>query len=107
MKPDELTLKKDWAEFWASYPKKVSKLAAEKAYRTARIKRQASAQDLLSGLAAYIVHKPEWQEWANGASWLNAGGWMNDYNKPAPAQKPVPLAYRPYVPLRLRTEGEA
>jgi hypothetical protein len=106
MKPDELTLKRDFAEWWSSYPKKVSKLAAEKAYRTARIKRQASAQDLLSGLAQYLLHKPEWQSFANAASWLNAGGWMNDYR--VPAQKPVervPLAYRPYVPLRLREQG--
>jgi hypothetical protein len=105
MRADELTLKHDFAEWWTAYPHKVAKIAAEKAYRTARTKRKASAQDLLTGLAKYIQHKPEWQHWANGASWLHAGRWMDDYSTPAPSEKPqarVPLAYRPYVPLAER-----
>ena len=111
MRVDELTLKHDFAEWWTAYPHKVAKIAADKAYRSARLKRKASAQDLLTGLANYILHKPEWQSWANPASWLNAGRWMDDYSKPAPSEKPqrfVPAAYRPYIPLaeRLRLERD-
>jgi hypothetical protein len=102
MRVDELTLKREWAEWWSNYPHKVAKIAAEKAYRSARVKRKASAQDLLTGLASYIQHKPEWQSWANGASWLNSGRWMDDYSRSAPSRPPVkqlPAAYRPYIPL--------
>jgi hypothetical protein len=102
---NELELARDFKEWWSNYPHKVARIAAEKAYRTARTKRKASAQDLLSGLAQYIVHKPEWQNWANAASWLNAGRWLDDYSTPAPSQKPapfVPAAYRPYIPLAER-----
>lgn len=108
MRVDELTLKREWAEWWGQYPHKVAKIAAEKAYRSARLKRKASAQDLLAGLANYIQHKPEWQSWANGASWLNAGRWMDDYRTQpttAPA-KFVPAAYRPYIPLAERLKLE-
>jgi hypothetical protein len=111
MRVDELTLKHEWNEWWSSYPHKVGKLAAEKSYRAARTKRKASAQDLLTGLAAYIAHKPDWQSYANPATWLNQGRWMDDYAKPAPSEKParyVPPAYRPYVSLaeRLRLEPD-
>lgn len=107
MKPDELTIKHDFADWWRGYPHKVGKLAAEKSYRTARTKRKASAQDLLTGLAAYIAHKPEWQSYANPATWLNQGRWMDDYSTPAPTERPapfVPEAYRPYVRLADRKE---
>ena len=105
---DEITIKRDFAEWWRAYPLKVGKLAAEQKYRAARTKRKASAQDLLTGLAQYIAHKPEWQHYANPGTWLHQGRWMDDYSKAAPAEKPqarVPLAYRPYVPLRLRQEN--
>lgn len=100
--------RRDWDTWWAAYPRKVGKLAAEKAYAKAR--KRASAQDLLTGIARYIQHKPDWQAYAHPASWLNAGRWMDDYSTPAPAEKPkpfVPLAYRPYVPLRLRQDKES
>jgi hypothetical protein len=102
-------LARDFAEWWSQYPHKVAKIAAEKAYRTARVKRRATAQDLLSGLAAYIAHKPDWQHYANAATWLNAGRWQDDYRTPAPAQKPagrVPDAYKRYVPFRERNLGD-
>jgi hypothetical protein len=101
--------KNDFTEWWRNYPSKVGKLAAQKAYRAARVKHRASAQDLLSGLAAYIVHKPEWQAWAHPTTWLHQGRWADDYSKPAPAEKPkafVPPAYRPYVRLADRVERE-
>lgn len=105
MRADELTLKHDFAEWWSNYPHKVAKIAAEKAYRVARLKRKASAQDLLTGLAKYIQHKPEWQSWAHPASWLNAGRWLDDYSKAAPSTPPQKVqlaAYRPYIPLAER-----
>jgi hypothetical protein len=100
--------RRDWDTWWAAYPRKVGKLAAEKAYAKAR--KRASVQDLLTGIARYIQHKPDWQAYAHPASWLNAGRWMDDYSVPAPSEAPkpyVPPAYRPYVPLADRLKREA
>jgi hypothetical protein len=109
MRADELTLKHEFQQWWAGYPLKVGKLAAEQKYRAARTKRKASAQDLLAGLAAYIANKPDWQAYANPATWLNQGRWMDDYSKPAPSSPPaksIPAAYRPYIPLGDRVKLE-
>jgi hypothetical protein len=101
-------LARDFAAWWASYPSKKGKLAAEKAYRQARVKHRASAQDLLSGLAAYVQHKPDWQGWAHPTSWLHQGRWADSYDKPAPSEAPkkaIPAAYRRYVPLAERQDS--
>lgn len=101
-------LREDFAAWWAQYPHKRGKIAADKAYRAARLKHRASAQDLLSGLAAYVQHKPAWQHWAHPTTWLHQGCWADDYSKPAPSEAPqkrVPDAYRPYVRLADRADG--
>lgn len=75
----------EFNEFWKCYPHRVAKLAAMKAYEKAR--KQATAAQLLDGIAAYRRHKPAWQAWAYASSWLNAGRWLDDYDAPA-----VPIA---------------
>lgn len=95
---------KEFEAWWAKYPLKVGKLAAEKAYLKAR--RRASEYELLDGVARYVQWKPDWMSWANPQTWLNQGRWFDDYAKPAPVTKPVPAYLRPYVPLRLRANGD-
>lgn len=75
----------DFVVFWKSYPKKAGKIDAQKAYDKART--QASAAEILDGVAVYIANKPAWQEWAHPGSWLRAGRWMDEY---APTAKPAP-----------------
>lgn len=67
--------------FWAQYPKKVGKLAAQKAYAHAR--RLASAEDILTGIEAYRRTKPAYADWAHPTTWLNQGRWMDE---PTPAR---------------------
>lgn len=99
-----IPLRAEFDQWWSCYPLKRGKLAAEKKYHAAR-RRGVTQQQLISGVAAYVQHKPDWQEFAHPATWLNQGRWADDYSKPAPAEKPkpwVPEAYRPYIPLAER-----
>jgi hypothetical protein len=73
----------DFQAFWQSYPRKVGKLAAEKAYEKAR-KRGVTQQQLLDGIAAYVQHKPAYADFCHPATWLNQGRWDDEY---APATK--------------------
>lgn len=76
----------DW---WKQYPKKVGKLDARKAYRTA-IKQGATPQDLLDGLqrhnANWKAMNTERQYIPNPASWLRKGRWEDELATPDSSQ---------------------
>lgn len=74
-------LSDEFSEFWYRYPRRIGKLAAQRAYTKAR--KLTSATDILTGIETYISTKPTWQEWAHPSSWLNAGRWMDE----APVRK--------------------
>lgn len=66
--------------FWAAYPKRKSKTAAEKALAKRKPNEQLFA-DIMSGLERAKT-SAEWldpQFIPYPASWLNAGGWMDEY----------------------------
>jgi len=65
-------------KFWERYPRKVAKLAAQKAF--SRALRQATPEQILAGVELYRQHLPtEMQYVAHAASWLNAGRWLDEY----------------------------
>jgi hypothetical protein len=70
----------EFAAWYAQYPRREDKIAAEKAYRTAR--KKASAADLLGGAMAYAAECDragrERRYIKLPASWLNAGSWTNE-----------------------------
>jgi hypothetical protein len=70
----------EFETFWKNYPRKVGKLDALKAYMKART--QASAAEILDGVARYVVNKPAYADWAHPGTWLRAGRWMDDYGSP-------------------------
>lgn len=67
-------------EFWEACPKKVGKIAAEKAFAKATLR--ASAADITSGMkrhAAYWERNAVERKWIKDpATWLNAGCWMDE-----------------------------
>lgn len=63
--------------FWAHYPLKVGKLAAEKAFMRA-VRRGATPDELMAGLDRYIANKPEWAHWCHPTTWLRQGRWMDE-----------------------------
>ncbi len=75
--------------FWKSYPLRIGRLAAMKAYKKAR--EMATAEVILAGVTRYVQNKPLWQSWAHPASWLNQGRWMDESDRlvhPCPHDPP-------------------
>jgi len=66
--------------FWSAYPRKVGKLAAQKAYTKAR--QTVSAEDLLAGLERYKVTKPSYADWCHAKTWLTQGRWLDQDDTP-------------------------
>jgi hypothetical protein len=69
--------------FWAQYPKKVGKLAAQKAFARA-VDGGAGPQDIMLGVARYAAERdgqdPKYTK--HPASWLNAGCWTDEPSPP-------------------------
>lgn len=74
----------DFRTFWASYPKKVGRLAAEKAYERAR--KQATAAELLAGVERYKQHLPSDPQFiCHATTFLNQGRYMDEPYEPRPS----------------------
>ena len=74
----------DFATFWALYPNKVGKRAAEKAYASAI--RRADPKVILDGLHRYAAKQDD-RPWCNPATWLGQDRWED--------QTPVPINQKP------------
>ena len=72
--------KADFELFWKAYPRKVGKFAAEKAYVKAR-RAGAHHVQLMAGIAAYIQHKPGYQDYCHASTWLNEGRWLDEWTE--------------------------
>jgi hypothetical protein len=75
-----VSIAEDFEDFWAEYPRRVGKLAAERAYRAAR--KLASAQTILDGLVLTRFAKDP-QFIPHPSTWLNQGRWMDEERVPA------------------------
>jgi len=75
----------DFERFWESYPHRVAKLAAMRAF--VKAKKRASLIEILAGVLRYRQHKPAYAEWAHPATWLNAGRWMDEYEGTKPRDR--------------------
>lgn len=64
----------EFAEFWALFPNKVGKGAAEKSFQRAR--RKVAHADLIAGLRRYVA-KTDDRPWCNPATWLNQERWTD------------------------------
>lgn len=75
----------EFETFWQSYPRKIAKLAAMKAYQKARM--VATAEDILKGVEVYKQHlSPDPQFICHATSFLNQGRWMDEYEAPKAKQ---------------------
>lgn len=63
--------------FWARYPHRVGKLAAQKAFTKAR--KLASVEAIVQGVDRYIANKPSYADFCHPATFLNQGRWMDEY----------------------------
>ena len=67
----------EFETWWASFPRRVGKLAAQKEYVKAR--KLATAEELLEGVARYRQHKPKYADWCHPRTWLSQGRWADSY----------------------------
>ena len=79
-----------FAAFWSAYPRKVGRVAAEKAY--AKAVKLATHDEIMRGVNAYAatVRGQDQQYTAHPSTWLNAGRWADEY-----APSPALAQYRP------------
>jgi hypothetical protein len=87
-RPSGAAIESDFDEFWRSYPRKVGKDEAKKAY-AASIKHGASAGELIRGLRAQRW-SPDPQYIPHAAKWLRGGRWKDDPNAAAPPERTAP-----------------
>jgi hypothetical protein len=75
----------DFETWYRTYPHKVQRGAAERAFPKAR--QIASLEELLAGVERYVASKPADRPWQNPATWLNGKGWLDT---PAPVARAGP-----------------
>lgn len=95
LRSDNISIKPDFdrefeTEFWPSYPRKVGKGQALKAYRAAR--KQSDCQTITAGARRYAAERAgqDQQFTRHAATWLNGQGWLDE-----PASKPSPRSQAP------------
>jgi hypothetical protein len=83
----------EFDDWYAGYPHKVQRGAAERAFVKARS--IASLAELKAGVQRYIAAKPADRHWQNPATWLNGKGWLDQPGvvvpmaRGSPATRPV------------------
>ena len=99
LRSDNISIKPDFdrefeTEFWPSYPRKVGKGQALKAYRAAR--KQSDCQTITAGARRYAAERAgqDQQFTRHAATWLNGQGWLDE-----PAPKPSPRSQAPPMTL--------
>lgn len=78
----------DFLAFWQIYPRKVARLAAERAYTTAR--RRASHEEIMDGLMRYPFSADPYKQ-PHATTFLNGGYWLIEEDT-APPTLIVPTA---------------
>lgn len=76
MKETRSNVRQEFETWWALYPRKVGKLAAQREYEKAR--RLTGATELVEGVERYKQHKPDYQDWCHPKTWLHQGRWMDE-----------------------------
>ena len=67
----------DFDEFWKLYPRRIGRLAAERAYEKAR--KRATADAILAGLMLFNRNLPHEERFiCHAQTWLNQGRWMDE-----------------------------
>lgn len=78
-KPRKRTVPPRFEDFWAAYPRRVGKIAAEKAYAKA-LAAGATPDELIAGASFYAMEKKlsDPQYIKHPATWLNGGCWQDE-----------------------------
>jgi hypothetical protein len=64
--------------WWQAYPRKVGKKVAAAEHARIIAKGEATAEQLLTSLHAYVSSKPAKQDWCHPITWLHQGRWSDE-----------------------------
>jgi hypothetical protein len=80
-------------EFWRQYPKKVAKLAAQKAFARA-VKNGTAPAEILAGAMRYAAERDgqDSKYTKHPATWLTSGCWADEASPPARPQRRAAVA---------------
>lgn len=79
--PESKTEPPHFHQFWKSYPHKVAKLAAQRAWLKAV--KVATFQEIMEGVERYKLNKPDHIDFCHPATFLNSGRWMDEPAEPS------------------------
>lgn len=101
-----MTREEQFESFWKSYPRRVAKGAARKAFDKAI--KKTTLESMLKAITEYVAKKPEKIDFKHPATWLNGECWDDEwepaqarvqrpafaqsanYGRPEPAHAPEP-----------------
>jgi len=66
--------------FWASYPRRIAKGAARKAFDKAI--KKTTLEVMLNAITVYVAMKPEKIDYKHPATWLNCECWDDEWEPP-------------------------
>lgn len=75
-----MTKEEQFEAFWKSYPRRVAKGAARKAWDKAI--KKASLETMLKAITDYVAKKPEKIDFKHPATWLNGECWDDEWEPP-------------------------
>lgn len=75
----------DFERFWSVFPRKISRLAAVRAWQSAI--KKTTIQEILEAVDSYKKHKPDYADWCHPATWLNSERWTDQWEDSEPATK--------------------
>jgi hypothetical protein len=101
-----MTREEQFQMFWVSYPRRVAKGAARKAFDKAI--KKTTLENMLKAITEYVAKKPEKIDFKHPATWLNGECWDDEwepaqarvqrptysanYGRPEPVSAPQPMS---------------
>jgi hypothetical protein len=85
-----MTQDEQFAAFWKSYPRRISKGAARKAF--AKAIKKTTLENMLKAITEYVAKKPDKIDYKHAATWLNGECWDDEWE---PEQARVSLTSAP------------
>jgi hypothetical protein len=77
-----MTREEEFSIFWKSFPRKIAKANARKAFDKAI--KKTTMEIMLEGITRYVANKPDWCDYCHPASWLNGERWDDEYEPQQP-----------------------
>lgn len=75
-----MTHEEAFNQFWRSYPRRVGKGTARRAF--AKAIHMTDLQTMLKAIEAYKAHKPAYQDFCHPSTWLNGERWDDEWETP-------------------------